>query len=142
MTRRVLTLLVAVALLLSTAYATTYTGRWGSFTASIGYPVVWFEDPQYPNVAVELYNYKTKASVSIDAKNMGVRLVERRGLVFDLRGGPDYVNEYFELYGKGCNVDYTNDGTGIIVTGNPSGGTYGGCTLRYRYPPGSLVTYP
>jgi len=136
--RKLTALLVAVAALLSTAHATTYAGRWGSFTVSIAYPVVWFEDPQYPNVEVSLYNYKTRALVDVYAKNLGLRLVERRGYVFDLRQGPDYVFQYFEPYGKGCDYYFTDDGAGIQVTGNPAGGIYGGCTLRYKYPPGSL----
>ena len=139
MTRRAFIAVVVLLLVISISYATIYTQRWSYFTVNISQPHVWFEDPQYPNVVVELSNYKTSAIVNISARNMGVRLVNRTGLVYDLTQGYDYVSQYFQEYGQGCDFYYTSDGSGIVVTGNPSGGLYGGCTLRYKYPPGVIA---
>jgi hypothetical protein len=130
---------VTLLLVISITYATTYTRRWGYFTVNISPPPVWFEDPQYPNVVVNLSNYKTWALVNISARNMGARLVNRTWLFYNLTLGRDYVLQYFEEYGKGCSFYYTSDGSGIMVTGNPAGGLYGGCTLRYKYPPGVVA---
>jgi len=138
-TRRAFIAVIVLLLVASIAYATIYTQRWSYFTVNISQPHVWFEDPQYPNVVVELSNYKTSAIVNISARNMGVRLVNRTGLVYDLTQGRDYVSQYFQEYGQGCDFSYTSDGSGIVVTGNPSGGLYGGCTLRYKYPPGVIA---
>jgi len=84
---------VAIALIalstLGVIYATTYTYRWGDFTLDISAPRVWFEDPQYPNVYVELYNYKTKALVNITAGNIGARLLNRSGVAVGLTQGRD-----------------------------------------------------
>ncbi|MFZ8782822.1 MAG: hypothetical protein ACO2OR_02400 [Desulfurococcaceae archaeon] len=77
--------------------------------------------------------------MNISAGNLGARVVSRTGLVYDLTQGRDYVLQYFEKYGSGRRHYYTSDGSGVQVTGNPSGGLYGGCTLRYRYPPGVLA---
>jgi hypothetical protein len=134
-------LLILVALFSTLSflvYASVFTYRWVSGYANISPPVVWFEDPKTPNVSVSLYNYKTSAVVDVYARNAGLRLVNRSGVVGDLRNST-YVNQYFELYGKGCNLQVTSDGSGIYVYGNPSGGLYGGCTLRYRYPPGAFT---
>jgi hypothetical protein len=120
-------------------YSASFTQRRAYFTVSINYPHVWFEDPRYPGVAVVLYDYKTRAVVNISAGNLGARVVSRTGLVYDLTQGRDYVLQYFEEYGSGCTFYYTSDGSGVKVTGNPSGGLYGGCTLRYKYPPRVLA---
>jgi hypothetical protein len=133
-TRRAFIAVIVLLLVVGIAYATIYTQRWGYFTVNISQPHVWFEDPQYPNVVVELSNYKTSAIVNISARNMGLRLVNRTGLVYDLTQGRDYVLQYFEQYGQGCGFYYTSNGSGIVVYGNPSGGIYNGCTLRYKYP--------
>jgi hypothetical protein len=136
-TRRVFIAIVALLLvIIGINYATTYTRRWGRFTINISPPSVWFEDPQYPNVVVELSNYKTRALVNISARNMGARLVNRTGLFYNLTLGRDYVLQYFEECGRECDFYYTSDGSGIKATGNPRGGLYRGCTLRYRHPLG------
>lgn len=139
MTRRAFIAVIVLLLVASIAYATIYTQRWSYFTVNISQPHVWFEDPQYPNVVVELSNYKTSAIVNISAGNMGVRLVYRTGLVYNLTQGSDYILQYFQEYGQGCNFYYSSDGRGIVVTGSPGGGLYGGCTLRYKYPPGVIA---
>jgi hypothetical protein len=102
-TRRAFIAVIVLLLVASIAYATIYTQRWSYFTVNISQPHVWFEDPQYPNVVVELSNYKTSAIVNISARNMGLRLVNRTGLVYDLTQGSDYVSQYFQEYGQGCN---------------------------------------
>jgi hypothetical protein len=135
-------LLLIALILFSTlsflVYASIFTYRWVSGYTSVSPPVVWFEDPKTPNASVSLYNYKTSAVVDVYARNVGLRLVGRSGVVGDLRNST-YVNQYFELYGKGCDFQVTSDGSGIYVYGNPGGGLYGGCTLRYRYPPGTFT---
>jgi len=137
--RRALCVLLSLLVLLSIVYSALFTQRYAYFTVNIDYPQVWFEDPRYPNVTVELYNYKTRALVNISARNLGARLVSRTGLVYDLTQGGDYVLQYFEEYGLGCTFEYTSDGSGVKVAGNPSGGLYSGCTLRYKYPPGVVA---
>ena len=139
MTRRVFIAIVTLLLVVSITYATTYARRWGYFTVNISPPPVWFEDPQYPNVVVNLSNYKTRALVNISARNIDARLVNRTGLFYNLTLGRDYVLQYFEEYGSGCTFYYTSDGSGVEVRGNPRGGLYGGCTLRYKYPPGVVA---
>lgn len=96
-------------------------------------PVVWFEDPYYPGVYVELYNYKTRANVYVNTTKAEMRLLNRTGHVYDLRDQYT-VYTYFEQWGRGCSYYMSPDGTGIEVTGNPTGGLYGGCVLRYKYP--------
>ena len=39
--------------------------------------------------------------MNISARDMGVRLVNRTGLFYNLTLGRDYVLQYFEEYGKG-----------------------------------------
>jgi hypothetical protein len=116
-------------------YASVFVYRWVSGYANISPPAVWFEDPKTPNVSVSLYNYKTSAVVDVYARNAGLRLVNRSGIVGDLRNST-YVNKYFTLIGgKNCDYQVLSSGTGLYVQGNPSGGLYYGCTLGYRYPP-------
>jgi hypothetical protein len=119
-------------------YASVFTYRWVSGYANISPPAVWFEDPKTPNVSVSLYNYKTGAVVNVYARNTGLRLVNRSGIVGDLRNST-YVNRYFTLIGRNCNSQVLSNGTGLYVQGNPSGGLYYGCTLGYRYPPGAFT---
>jgi hypothetical protein len=135
-TRRAFIVVVILLLVISISYAAVYIHRWSYFTVNISQPHVWFEDPQYPNVVVKLSNYKTSAVVNISAGNTSVRPVNRTGLVYNLTQGYNYTSQYFEEYGKGCTFTYTSEGSGTVVTGNPSGGLYGGCALRYKYPPG------
>ena len=127
---------VALASALLIAYvatATVFVYRSLDSHVNVEKPVVWFEDPLYPNVYVVLYNYKTRANVEVYANNIGSRLLNRTGYWFDLRN-ESVVYEYFEPWGTGCFYEVTPDGTGIRVTGNPGGGLYGGCSLRYKYP--------
>jgi hypothetical protein len=135
MRRCILAIFIGVLLLSGLVYSTVFTRRHGVFNVAINSPVVWFEDPRYSNVDVFLYNSKTVAEVYVYAGSMGVRLVDRTGLFYNLALGGDYVLQYFEEYGKECDFYYISDGSGIVVSGNPYGGLYGGCTLRYRYPP-------
>ncbi|MEM2197322.1 MAG: hypothetical protein QXE63_04665 [Zestosphaera sp.] len=126
---------VALASALLIAYiatATIFVYRGMDSYVNVEKPVVWFEDPLYPNVYVALYDYKTRANVEVYANNVGSRLLNRTGYWFDLRN-ESVVYEYFEPWGSGCSYEVTPDGTSIRVVGNPGGGLYGGCTLRYKY---------
>ncbi|MEM4570289.1 MAG: hypothetical protein QXE66_03165, partial [Desulfurococcaceae archaeon] len=126
---------VALASALLIAYiatATIFVYRGMDSYVNVEKPVVWFEDPLYPNVYVALYDYKTRANVEVYANNVGSRLLNRTGYWFDLRN-ESVVYEYFEPWGSGCSYEVTPDGTSIRVVGNPGGGLYGGCTLRYKH---------
>jgi len=104
-TRRAFIAVIVLLLVASIAYATIYTQRWSYFTVNISQPHVWFEDPQYPNVVVELSNYKTSAIVNISARNMGAKAsIIELGLSMTSLKARDYVSQYFQEYGeKGCN---------------------------------------
>lgn len=104
-----------------------------STTMMVHPPIVWFEDPFYPGVLALLYNYKTRAEVYVNTTITGLRILNRTGHVYDLRDS-NTVYTYFEEWGRGCSYYITPDGARIEVTGNPTGGLYGGCVLRYRYP--------
>jgi hypothetical protein len=135
MRRCILAIFIGVLLLSGLVYSTVFTRRHGAFNVAISPPVVWFEDPRHPDVDVFLHNVKTVAEVYVYARSMGVRLVDRTGLLYNLALGGDYVLQHFEEYGRGCCFHYASDGSGVVASGNPYGGLYGGCTLRYKYPP-------
>lgn len=134
MERRILIAIIALLLTTSIVFATVYTHRYAHFNTYISQPHVWFEDPYTPNVTVYLYNYKTNAIVDITAGNLGLHLENRTGTLINLTQGQNYVLQYFNETGQGCNFYYTEEGGTISVTGNPRGGLYGGCSLIYKYP--------
>lgn len=131
--RRALLGLTIALLSAVSVYATVFAYRGIYGNLRIDPPAVWFEDPIYPGVMVELFNNKTRANVEVRARNADMRLLYRTGVVYDMRNETE-VKMYFEEYGRGCSFSYTTDGAGIKVVGNPQGGLYGGCVLRYRYP--------
>ncbi|MEM4441002.1 MAG: hypothetical protein QXS14_05985, partial [Desulfurococcaceae archaeon] len=69
---------LASALLITyVATATVFVYRSLDSHVNVEKPVVWFEDPLYPNVYVVLYDYKTRANVEVYANNIGSRLLNR-----------------------------------------------------------------
>lgn len=113
-------------------YSYVYSYRYLSSGVEIKKPTVWFEDPGVPGVYVELYSDKTRALVEVDYFETRLALINRSGFSFDLRV-ESVVYENFVPYAEtGCNYYVGPDGVEIIVTGNPAGGLYRGCGLRYR----------
>lgn len=141
---RALMAAVLAAAALVSVLAGVFAYRFEKGVVEIAPPVVWFEDPGYGGVEVELYRHKTYAVVRVSLREAGLRLLERSGVALDLTN-PDIARGYFtELVWIGCFYSYTSDGVGIYVTGNPSLNGYSGCLLAYRdrvYPLNTTVSF-
>lgn len=121
-------LLGATALL-----ATVHAYRPASVTANIYPPPVWFEDPGTPGVSVSLYDSKTRAYVAVSVEpSTRLTLVERSGNIVDLRNETALWENFERYFTQGGRITVDSIGTKIEVTGNPSGGIYGGITLAYK----------
>lgn len=124
--------LVMGIIVVSLMYAKTWSYRFVSSSTHISQPQVWFEDPRYPSVIVELRLWKTDANVTVKLNEFGVDLISRVGERFDLTNKTT-VDSYFELYpATGCSYEVTLSGVKVTVVGNPQGGLYSGCVLRRK----------
>lgn len=121
-----------VTVLIVLVHATVWTTRSIYSNVTFSPPKVWFEDPRFPGVTVELRNSRTEANVTVKPPWIGVDLVGRSGERFDM-ANETVVFENFEPYPtRGCSYTVIPSGSRILVTGNPAGGLYAGCVLRRR----------
>ncbi|MEM4532349.1 MAG: hypothetical protein QXU89_01675 [Desulfurococcaceae archaeon] len=127
----ILTILFIIILLTPYIYTSLFSYKYGFLKTYVSQPIIWLEDYGNPNTIVQLYNLNTLAYITVNVLSPRMRILERLGYSFDLRN-QSIVNDYFTpITTQGCEYYVSPDGTGIIVTGNPAGGLYRGCGLRY-----------